>query len=242
MVSLSSKSIDWINFSLLIFSWLIAILLCLSLAYEKKLVSHDLSHFITGGGDNIYFMGGASTANLIVIYSGKDGNEVLLGQKNGHGDRLQFPGGFVDSKDIEKCKTAKNLMRTTAINRATASTGIDMEAAFGKYIQKTDNKEWYYKGTPDGDEETKRANVRVFITEKPKFKEYTGKDIKLDDELTPQFGDKDANSVCDKIMWIPTCTIINEDSVKSATGNCVPIPFYIKRTVTEALKLGNLID
>ena len=163
----------------------------------------------TGGNEDI--LGGASTANLVLLKkdSGKE-YKVLIGQLKEHGNRLQLPGGFVSGEeDMEK----------TALRGASEMTGEDyMTEYYGKGIAKTS----LFKDTP----ETKRANVIIVMSKEPKLNKY-----EQNEELDPSFT-KDSS----RTKWIPTKDIIDNSSIKSDNGDCITVPFYLKRTISETIK------
>lgn len=171
----------------------------------------DIDLLSPTGGDIDSFYGGASTANLVLIKKNGNGPKVWIGQLKEHGNKLQCPGGFVQSdEDMEHC----------ALRGASEMCGKDLVAAYyGKGLCKTS----LYKDTP----ETKRGNVILIISKEEKYNKYD-----QNEELDSSFS-KDSS----RLKWIPIKDIIENDSISSDNGECVGIPFYLKRTIQEASKM-----
>ena len=162
------------------------------------------------GGDIDSFYGGASTANLVLIKKNGNGHKVWIGQLKEHGNKLQCPGGFVqEGEDMEHC----------ALRGASEMCGKDLVAAYyGKGLCKTS----LYKDTP----ETKRGNVILIISKEEKYNKYD-----QNEELDASFS-KDSS----RLKWVPIKDILENDSISSDNGECVGIPFYLKRTMQEVSK------
>ena len=83
-------------------------------------------------------------------------------------------------------------------------------------------KQHLYKDTP----ETKRANVVLVVDKEPKLNDY-----EQNDELDPGFS-KDKT----RTKWVSVKDIQSASTIKSDKNGCVKIPFYIKRSIGEAIK------